>query len=77
VKPFGYELQQPRAVSNGGNLTNGTDPRYLQNCISESGRFSHLLGFLASLRQQIGKKGEAGLTKITANFALSRFIAMV
>jgi hypothetical protein len=36
-----------------------------------------LLGFLASLRQQIGEKGEAGLTKIIGNFALSRFIAMV
>ena len=36
-KPFGYELQQSRTVSNRGNLTNEIDPRHLQNCISESG----------------------------------------
>jgi hypothetical protein len=35
-----------------------------------------LLGFLASLRQQIGKKGEAGIAKIIGKFALSHFITM-
>ncbi|HEX9524915.1 MAG TPA: hypothetical protein VF949_18200, partial [Reyranella sp.] len=64
-KPFGYELQQPRAVSNADNLTNDTDPRYLQNCISELGYPLHLLGFLASLRQQIGEKGDAGFEQNT------------
>jgi hypothetical protein len=64
-KPFGYELQQPRAVSNGDNLTNETDPRHLQNCISELGYLLHLLGFLASLRQQIGEKGDAGFAQTT------------
>lgn len=64
-KPFGYELQQPRTVSNGDNLTNETDPRHLQNCISELGYPLHLLGFLASLRQQIGEKGDAGFAQTT------------
>jgi hypothetical protein len=64
-KPFGYELQQSRTVSNGDNLTNETDPRYLQNCISELGYPPDLLGFLASLQQQIGEKGDAGFAQIT------------
>ena len=67
-KPFGYELQQPKTVSNEDNLSNETDPRYLQNCISELGYPLHLLGFLASLRQQIGEKGDAGLKQITVWF---------
>jgi hypothetical protein len=35
-----------------------------------------LLGFLASLKQQIGKKGKAGLAKIAEEFAFSRFVTM-
>jgi hypothetical protein len=73
-KPFGYELQQPRAASNGDNLTNETDPRHLQNCISELEYLPRLLGFLASLRGQIGKKGGAGFAQITARSAFYRFI---
>ena len=73
-KPFGYELQQPRAVSNGDNLTNETDPRHLQNCISELGCLLHLLGFLASLRQQIGEKGGSGFAQIAAESMLPRLI---
>jgi hypothetical protein len=65
-KPFGYELQQRRTVSNANNLTNEIDPRYLQNCISALGYLPRFLGFLASLRQQIGKKGGAGFEKIIA-----------
>src|SRR5262245_9496133 len=36
-KPFRYELQEARTVSNAVNLTNGLTPRHLQNCISGSG----------------------------------------
>ena len=75
-KPFGYELQQPRAVSNGDNLTNETDPRHLQNCISELGCLLHLLGFLASLRQQIGEKGGSGFAQIAAESLLPYLIPM-
>ena len=73
-KPFGYELQQPRAASNRDNLTNETDPRHLQNCISELEYLPRLLGFLASLRGQIGKKGGAGFAQITIRSAFYRFI---
>jgi hypothetical protein len=48
------------------NLTNEIDPRHLQNCISALGYLPRFLGFLASLRQQIGKKGDAGFEKIIA-----------
>jgi hypothetical protein len=44
-KPFGYELQQPRAVSNADNLTNETGARHLQNCISELGYPPAFAGF--------------------------------
>src|ERR1700730_18391076 len=75
-KPFGYELQQRRTVSNANNLTNEIDPRHLQNCISALGYLPLFLGFLASLRQQIGKKGGADFDKIIARFLFSPFITM-
>jgi hypothetical protein len=34
-----------------------------------------LLDFIASLREQIGKKGDAGFLKITEKFTLYHFIS--
>jgi hypothetical protein len=64
-KPFGYELQHSRTVSNVNNLTNETDPSHLQNCISEPGYLFDLLDFIAYLPEQIGKKGGARTRQIT------------
>jgi len=44
-KPFEYELQQAKDVSNGGTLTNHFILRHLQNRISGFPQTSHFLGF--------------------------------
>src|SRR6266404_6359407 len=49
-KPFKYEKQIAKTVSNERNLTNRSGSRHLQKCISDSGRSSILLVFPACWR---------------------------
>ena len=76
AKPFGYELQEARSVSNEGNLTNEMVPRYLQNCISGFGNILYFLCFPASLRRQIVEKGGAGFARIGSERAFLLLIPM-
>ena len=46
-KPFRYELQERRSVSNKGNLTKELPLRHLQNCISDLEDPSYFRGFAA------------------------------
>ena len=75
-KPFRYELQLRKDVSNAGTLTNHCTLRHLQNRISDLAEGAHFLRFRDIVKSEIGVKGYAESAQIVSFSIYYHFISI-